>query len=179
VRLPLHQQHSSNTSCVTTNRYLARTTSGGHRDALECSSGCVAGVRLLLNCVVSNHSDANSDNDKDLNGKERLHGMGVIQLLTIMCSSAQNAVSVLALDTLCQLVSLPVISLYPAPLDTRSTRTYLSQLQAEMKSVWGPAAIKTLRDSFVAADSRTAARSAALSLYIIYRDTWGNHWYIL
>jgi hypothetical protein len=133
---------------------------------------------LLLNCVVSNHSDADSDNDKQLNGKERLHGMGVIQLLTIMCSSAQNAVSVLAIDTLCQLVSLPVISLHPAPLDTRSTRVYIAQLEAVMKSTWGSTAIKTLRDSFIAADSRSAARSAALSLYTIYRDTWGNHWYI-
>ncbi len=162
-------------------RYVARMTSGGHSDALECSSGCIAGVRLLLNCITAKDTKAAADSEdgKSLNGRERLYGMGIVQLLTIMCSSAQNSVSVLALDALCQLVTLPVISLHPAPFDTRSTRMYVAQLEASLKLVWGAAAIKTVRDAVITADSRTAARSAALSLHIIYRETWGSHWCFL
>jgi hypothetical protein len=133
-----------------------------------------------LNCVTPNDTQtvADSENGKSLNGRDRLHEMSMIQLLTIMCSSAQNSVSVLALDTICQLVTLPVISLFSAPFDTRSTHIYVTQLEAALKLVWGTTAIKTLRDAVIAADSRTAARSAALSLHMIYRETWGNHWCI-
>ena len=158
---------------------MARATSGGHTDALECSSGCIAGVQLLLNCITDSRSNAPKFGSDGLDGRDRLSGMNVMQLLTIMCSSSQNAVSVLAVDTLCQLVTLPAISLFSTPLITRSTRVYVNQLEAALKSVWGTAAIKTLQDAIVTADSRTAARSAALSLYTIYRDTWGCHWCVL
>ncbi len=160
-------------------RYVARATSGGHADALECSSGCIAGVQLLLNCVKTSDSDDAKFGSDGLNARNRLSGMNVMQLLTVMCSSSQNAVSVLALDTLCQLVTLPVISLFSTPLVTRSTRVYVNQLEAALKSLWGAAGIKTLQDAIIDADSRAAARSAALSLYTIYRDTWGCHWCVL
>jgi hypothetical protein len=102
--------------------------------------------------------------------------MRTMQLLTIMCSSSQNAVSTLALDTVCQLVSLPSISLHPALFDTRSTRSHISQLQSTLKSVLGPNAIRSLKDAVLDADSRAAACSAVLSLRIIHRDTWGSQW---
>jgi hypothetical protein len=161
-------------------RYMSRTISGGHQDALECSSGCIAGVRLLLNCFTASDTQAiaDSENGKSLDAKDRLRGLSMMQLLTTMCSSAQNSVSVLALDTICQLVALPVISFSSAPFDTRSTRMYVTHLEATLKSVWGTTTMKSIRDAVIAADSRTAARSAALSLHIIYRETWGNSWCI-
>ncbi len=163
---------------VTVNRYVARTTSGGHNDALECSSGCIAGIRLLLNCITNSNIDSASDFGKEnITGRERLHGMSVMQFLSVMCSSAQNTISVLALDTLCQLVALPVISI-SVPFNTRSTRVYVSEVERALKSMWGPAAIKCVRDAFITADSRATARDAAQSLHAIFRDTWGTHWCI-
>ena len=159
------------------NRYMARVTSGGHADALECSSGCVAGVRLLLHCITTSDMEiANHSAKESFNGRARLYGMHMMQLLTAMCSSSQNSVSALALDTVCQLVSLPTISIFAAPINTRSTRTYVTQLETTLKSAWGPAAIKSLRDAVIAADSRTAASSTAFSLQSIFRDTWGSNW---
>lgn len=154
-------------------------TSGGHVDALECSSGCIAGIRLLMNCITNHDVDSAVDSGREsVDGRGRLSAMTVMQFLAVMCSSAQNAISVLALDTLCQLVTLPVIGLHSASFNTRATRVYVSEVERALKSMWGPPAIKTIRDAFIIADSRTTARSAASSLYAVYRDTWGNHWCI-
>ena len=164
---------------VIVDRFVARTTSGGHADALECSSGCVAGIRLLLNCITNGAADSEADSRKEnMNFRERICGMSVMQLLAVMCSSAQNAISVLALDTLCQLVTLPATNIYSAPFNTRSTRVHVTEVERALKSMWGPTPMKSIRDAFISADSRTAARSAALSLHVIYRETWGNHWCI-
>lgn len=137
----------------------------------------MAGIRLLLNCITYRNTGTAADSANDtLNGRERLWGMSMLQILALMCSSAQNAVSVLALDTLCQLVTLPVISFNASPVTTRATRVYVAEVERALKSVWGPTAIKTLMDAVVTADSRAAARSAALSLHTVYRDSWGSHW---
>jgi hypothetical protein len=132
---------------------------------------------MLLHCITTSDSEIVDDSPSEsFNGRARLYSVRTMQLLTAMCSSSQNCVSVLALDTICQLVSLPAISIFAAPLVTRSTRVYVTQLEAALKSAWGSAGIKAVRDAVVAADSRAAAASAALSLRCIFRDTWGSNW---